>query len=103
MTFGQVLAEARKKAGLSQKALAGRIAKEDGQPISPQYLNDIEHDRRNPPPDFLIEQFATTLHTPSAMLYYWAGRLPPDVRGVCTSAAAIIVAYDGFRATLLRR
>jgi hypothetical protein len=38
--------KARKKLGISQKNLADRIKKEDGQSISPQYLNDIERDRR---------------------------------------------------------
>jgi len=43
---------------MSQKELAGKIKKEDGLPISAQYLNDIEHDRRNPPSEFLIAQIA---------------------------------------------
>src|SRR3990172_9038072 len=57
MTFGQFVAEKRKEAGLSQKQLAAMIKKEDGQSSSPQYLNDIEHDRRSPPAGFLREQF----------------------------------------------
>ena len=97
MTFGQVLAEARKKAGLSQKELAARIKKEDGQSISPQYLNDIEHNRRNPPSDFLIEPFAKTLHTPSEVLYYWAGTLPADVRDVEANEKKVVAAYQAFR------
>ena len=61
-TFGSYIANARKKVPLSQKQLAERILREeDGQPISPQYLNDIEHDRRDPPGEFLIEQFAKHL------------------------------------------
>jgi transcriptional regulator with XRE-family HTH domain len=53
MTFGQVIAEARKKASLNQRELANLIRKEDGGPISQPYLNDIEHDIRNPPSDAL--------------------------------------------------
>ena len=51
-TFGTIISEARRAAGLSQKELAAKVKKEDGQPISAQYLNDIEHDRRNPPRSF---------------------------------------------------
>jgi transcriptional regulator with XRE-family HTH domain len=47
--FGTLISEARRSKGLSQKDLAAKVKKEDGQAISPQYLNDIEHDRRNPP------------------------------------------------------
>ena len=58
MTFGETIARARKDLGVSQRELAMRIVKEDGAPISPQYLNDIERDRRNPPGDHLLEQLA---------------------------------------------
>ncbi len=49
MTFGLAIAKARKAKGLSQKELAALVVKdEEGGAISPQYLNDIEHDRRSP-------------------------------------------------------
>lgn len=57
-TFGRIIADARKAVGMSQKDLAARTRKEGGGSISPQYLNDIEHDRRNPPSEFIIEQIA---------------------------------------------
>ena len=41
-----------------QKQLAALIKKDDGRPISPQYLNDLEHDRRHPPSEVLLSQFA---------------------------------------------
>ena len=44
----------RKEKGLSQKQLAELVEREEGGSISPQYLNDIEHDRRNPPSDHMI-------------------------------------------------
>ncbi len=62
MTFGQIISDARKKAKLSQKELAALITKEDSKPISPQYLNDLEHDRRKPPGDILIRKFAKVLN-----------------------------------------
>ena len=59
VTFGQAISKARKGLGLSQKELAARVMKEEGGgSISPQYLNDIEHDRRSPTSDHLIKQFA---------------------------------------------
>ena len=48
MSFGAYFSQCKKMIGLSQKDLAQNI-KYDGLPISPQYLNDIERDRRNRP------------------------------------------------------
>jgi ribosome-binding protein aMBF1 (putative translation factor) len=39
-TVGTIISEARRAAGMSQKDLAAKMKKEDGQPISAQYLND---------------------------------------------------------------
>ena len=55
-TLGTMVAEARRAIGMSQKELASRVKKEDGQAISAQYLNDVERDRRNPPSEALIVQ-----------------------------------------------
>ncbi len=79
MTVGQAIAQARKKAGISQKELAGRIVKEDGGPISPQYLNDIERDRRNAPSQYLLDQFARELDIPHEYLHFLARQLPEDI------------------------
>jgi transcriptional regulator with XRE-family HTH domain len=80
MTFGQAVSEARKSKGLSQKQLASSILKDDGSPISPQYLNDIERDRRNPPGEFLITQFARILEVPEEYFYFLAHEIPPKYR-----------------------
>lgn len=76
MTFGTVIAKARKEAGISQKDLASRIRKEDGTSISPQYLNDIEHDRRKPPHEDMRNQFADVLDLPADYLHLLAGSIP---------------------------
>jgi transcriptional regulator with XRE-family HTH domain len=81
-TFGQILAEARQQAGLSQKQLAALIKKLDGRPISPQYLNDLEHDRRNPPSEYLIIQFAHALKLKKDYLMLAAGKISQDVRAI---------------------
>lgn len=100
MTFGQVITDARKKANFSQKELANLIKKEDGQSISPQYLNDIERDRRNPPSTFLIEQFAEILQVEKDLLYFYAGEMPADVKELAVDDAKVIAAYKAFRRTL---
>ena len=97
MTFGAYISEARKKAGLSQKELAGRINKEDGQAISPQYLNDIEHDRRNPPGEFILNQLAKELDLSLDFLRYLSGRLAPDDIRSIDEPEKVEEAFKAFR------
>lgn len=96
-SFGQTIAEARKNANLSQKELAALIYKEDGQAISPQYLNDIERDRRNPPSDFLIEQFAEVLKVDVARLYYRAKKIPSDLKMSEENEQNFVAIFKAFR------
>ncbi len=102
MTFGQIIADARKKAGLSQKELAAKIKKENGEPISAQYLNDIEHDRRNPPSEFLIGQFAKELKLPKEYLLLAAGTIPAELHQKVTTVPPETVeeAFRAFRRTI---
>lgn len=100
MTFGQIVAEARKKASLSQKDLAARIIKEDGDPISPQYLNDIERDRRNPPSEHLIGEIARKLNLDPDYLYYVAGQMPQDLRDRSRRPEEVQRAFVAFRKAL---
>ena len=99
-TFGQVIADARKREGLSQKDLAARILKEDGAPISPQYLNDIEHDKRNAPPEHLLGQLAELLDLPPEFLYFKAGHWPEDLRGNESRPEQVARAFRAFRREL---
>ncbi len=78
MSTGSEIAEARKKAGLSQKQLAAMTLKEDGEPISPQFLNDIERDRRRPG-SFILGVIARHLKLDPDRLHWLAGQVPPDV------------------------
>ena len=96
-SFGGIISEKRKEAGLSQKELAAKVTKEDGQPISPQYLNDLEHDRRNPPSSHLIEQFAAVLKIEAVILYHCAGELPPDLKCTPAGEETVVAAYKAFR------
>ncbi len=84
-TFGNIISEARRAIGLSQKELAAKLKKEDGSQISPQYLNDIEHDRRNPPSEFLIVQMAAVLGLSKDMLCLAAGTIPDDLKKLATT------------------
>lgn len=79
-TFGETIAQARKDKMVSQKDLASMIEKEDGEPISQQYLSDIEHGRRVPSSDHLIQQFAEALDLNADVLATRAGELPEEVR-----------------------
>ena len=100
MTFGQTIAKTRKDRGLSQRELALRVAKEDGTSISPQHLNDIERDRRNPPGDYLLGQLARALDLDEDYLYLLAGKLPTDMRSGADSPKQVAAAFKAFRRTL---
>src|SRR5712664_3795454 len=79
-SLGDLIAKARKSCEMTQKELANRLRKEDGSPISPQYLNDIELGRRTPSSDLLLNQFADALGLDRDQVYFFAGQLPPDWR-----------------------
>ncbi len=100
MSFGRVIAEARQKANLSLRDLAARIRKEDGTPVSPQYLNDLEHDRRNPPSDHILQQLADVLDIPRDFLYFQAGEMPPELRSAPADREDVLEAYKAFRKRL---
>ena len=96
-TFGRAISEARKKKGWSLKDLAGLVEKEDGGTISPQYLNDIEHERRSPSSDRMVHNFAEALEIDADWLYYLAGRFPEDVRRKKMSREELTEAMVAFR------
>ena len=97
-TFGSFIVKRRKELGLSQKELAQRILREeDSKPISPQYLNDIERDRRNPTSDHLIHQFASSLQIEPEYLFYLAGTLPTDVREAGIRREKVVELFQAFR------
>lgn len=102
ISLGQAIADARKKAHLSQKELAARIRRGDGKPISAQYLNDIEHNRRSPGSSHLIDQFSKTLGITREYLAYLAGRIPEDIRRAQLDEHRFMEAMQAFRRTLGR-
>ena len=100
MTFGEAITRARKDKKLSQKQVAAGTLKEDGQAISAQYLNDIEHDRRNPPSEYIVRQLADTLELDLDYLLFLAGRFPADVLEMSRDQEGIKTAMKAFRSSL---
>ena len=96
MTFGIRIRQARKVLSLTQKDTARRIG------MSAQYLNDIERDRRAPPSDNFIEALADALVIQRDVLYFYAGRLPPDLLSGNATDRQILNGFDAFRLTLGR-
>ena len=100
MTFGEAITQARKDKKLSQRDVAAGTRKEDGNPISAQYLNDIEHDRRNPPNEFITRQLAEMLEIESDYLLFLAGRWPSDLRAMSGDQEDVTSAMKAFRRSL---
>ena len=53
--LGDVINQARRGRRMTLRQLAEKVRKEDGEPVSPQYLNDIELNRRIPSTHILHE------------------------------------------------
>jgi len=98
-TFGQIITQARKNAGLTQREVAEQLRRGDGRKVLPPFLNDLEHDRRYPPEDAVIDQLADILTISSDVLYFYAKRLPSDVARDANDTL-VEEAYRAFRKTL---
>lgn len=99
-TFGELIAEGRKGAKLTQRELAARVKMEDGRPISAPYLNDLEHNLRHPPRGYLIERFAQELGLQADLLYFAAGKVPSDIQPREAGEGQVLAAYRAFRREL---
>lgn len=98
-TFGQMITEARKKSGLTQKEVAERLRRGDGRKVLPPYLNDLEHDRRYPPENSVIDQLAKILGVSADLLYFHANRLSDDLNRAA-DGADVQAAFRAFRKAL---
>jgi transcriptional regulator with XRE-family HTH domain len=96
-TFGEVLAEARKQRGLTLKAVAARVMKDDGVPMSAPYLNDIELGHKGPPSDAMLRQLATVLRIEIEVLRFYANRVYEKPKGADPEPKQIVAAYQAFR------
>jgi transcriptional regulator with XRE-family HTH domain len=99
-TFGQTLMQARKRAGLTQKEVAERLRREDGRPVDAPYLNAVEHDRRRPPPNHLIQQLAEIIGISAEVLFFHAKRMPADMADD-PKEDQVEAAYEAFRKALM--
>ena len=97
--FGNFIANRRKELDLNLKRVAEKIRKEDGSTITPQYLNDIERNRRNPPSEEMIRQIANALDVSADYLLFLAGKAPGDI-SKNHSPEEIEEAYTAFRKSL---
>lgn len=90
--LGDVISEKRKEMGVSLRELAERIKKEDGKPITPQYLNDIEHNNRKPS-EVVIDSLAEVLKVDQDYLRILAGSQPEGLSRYPQEASDIIKAF----------
>ena len=77
--LGEVIHQARQFRKVTLRQLSEQVTKDDGTPISPQYLNDIELHHRVPTPHMLRE-FARVLALDAGTLLAIAGAAHVVVR-----------------------
>ncbi len=77
-SLGDMVAAKRKERGLTYGQLAQLVLRPNGKPVSPTFLNDIEHERRRPGPEVLAA-LAEALDLSQDDLHLAAGQLPPDL------------------------
>ena len=71
-SLGDLINQERRKRKLSLRQLVERVKKEDGSSITPQYLNDIEFNRRIPSP-YVLRELARELDQDPDMFFALAG------------------------------
>jgi transcriptional regulator with XRE-family HTH domain len=98
-TFGQLILDARRKKNLSLKQCAALVNKEDGTPISFQYLSEIENARRNPPSEFIMKQLSKVLDIPIELLYFHSKTIPSNIDSNLSNDK-IVFAYRDFLSKL---
>lgn len=101
-TFGEFVSLARKAKGMTQKQLTEKVKREDGDSISPQYMNDIEHDRRSPSSEIIL-QLASVLDLNPDYLHFLAGRWPGDVSPESMKEKDVVQLMVAFRKKQLAR
>src|SRR5258706_14714156 len=94
LTLGTLIGLYRRSLGLSEKTLAERLG------ISPQYLNDIEMERRTPHKPELIDKLSAELGVSADIFYFCIGKLPPDINEDYHSPDAIVAAFNAMRSVL---
>lgn len=101
-SFAEFIKRRRRELALTQMKIAARIIQDDGKPLSLQYLNDLENGRRGAPLDYVLKQLAKVLRVELDLLYFRAGRIPPDLQKRLVSDARAVAAFTAFRDALRR-
>ena len=94
ITFGKIILKARKKKGLILRECAALILKEDNTPITLQYLNELENDRKTPS-EHIIKQLSVVLDIPVEYLYVYAEMFPKGIRKQADQEQ-IVAAFKAF-------
>lgn len=81
-SFGEEIARLRRKKQYTIREFAKKVLKEDGGPMSPSYLCDIEQGRRKPPALNVIHRMAELLEGDFDKLMDLANRTPPDIEEI---------------------
>lgn len=71
-TLGTLLHDQRRALGVEAKAVAQRVG------LSAQYLSDIEHGRRIPPPETLVRLAAVLGLDATALCWEWVALQVPE-------------------------
>ena len=82
--------------GINSEGGGGATSARDGRKVLPPFLNDLEHDRYYPPADAMIERLAKILNLSSDVLYFYAKRVPADLRRDAEDSE-VQAAYRAFR------
>jgi transcriptional regulator with XRE-family HTH domain len=101
-SLGELIAQRRQELGLRQVELALRIKGRRGIPVSQEQIANLESNRRPPPGLPVLKQLPRALKLEPEVVYFWGGRIPPDIRPSGLSEAAVQEAWAAFRATLAR-
>lgn len=100
MTFGDVIRKKRLSLGFGLKDVAARIIKRDSNPIHIQYLSDLERNKRNPPCEYYLQQFADYLGLDNDYLCYLTGKIPQRFVVESVTQYQVIEAFEVFRLAL---
>jgi transcriptional regulator with XRE-family HTH domain len=98
-TLGKAIHERRKALALTQHELATRVKFEDGHSMSQTYLRLIEQGFYKPR-DHIITEFAHALGINPDVLFYLAGRVPPDLCEFDVTNEQLEAAFEAFRRVL---
>jgi transcriptional regulator with XRE-family HTH domain len=81
-SFGEMLREKRRAAGMSQRELAA------GSGLDFSYISKLENDRIPPPAADTVIEICHVLNVPSEDLLAACGKLPTDVQAAVSSSPA---------------